>query len=384
MIERQLTLCTGGRVALPGYACVLPFGYAHNAGVYRLRVAQTGEWEGLTVRAFWHRGGSAEPLVTLVTDGGMAVPARITAQSGPGTLTFEGSDGSCTVTSASVPFLVRGNAGTDDPDMPEPGTPAWQLFLEEVRKRSGGLSGAEKALLLALLEAAAYTDETAQANLAALKALWSDASTPDTPDTPTQPDTPDPDPDPEPDPEPTAKVLYALPKATVFTGADGEQIDTQLTPLKTNESFSIALTASGNAAVSLHYLYICMRNSSPWPGLALYPMEKKLQQALQGKDAASNNSFAKEYDLTGSYTLRYVLTYDAEKALYAVRFRFNDGEVETNQRYCNISEAALSEHLFLGGTTAVSGYGWVGTIADFTVYGECLTEEAALAYLNRA
>ena len=103
MIEQQITLCSNGRAVLSGYSGGLLLGYAHNTGVYRLRVVCSGEWDGTTVVAFWHLPGPAEPLTTLVADGAVEVPALVTAQGGSGTVTFEGSDGTRTVTSASVP-----------------------------------------------------------------------------------------------------------------------------------------------------------------------------------------------------------------------------------------------------------------------------------------
>lgn len=69
MIEQQITLCSNGRAVLSGYSGGLLLGYAHNTGVYRLRVVCSGEWDGTTVVAFWHLPGPAEPLTTLVADG---------------------------------------------------------------------------------------------------------------------------------------------------------------------------------------------------------------------------------------------------------------------------------------------------------------------------
>lgn len=123
MIEQQITLCSNGRAVLSGYSGGLLLGYAHNTGVYRLRVVCSGEWDGTTVAAFWHLPGSGRPLTTLVADGAVEVPALVTAQGGSGTVTFEGSDGTRTVTSASVPYRVLTNSGTTDPTLPEPGTP---------------------------------------------------------------------------------------------------------------------------------------------------------------------------------------------------------------------------------------------------------------------
>lgn len=132
MIEFPITLTSGGSVCLPGHASALALGYTKNKGVYRLHVDATGEWEGLTIRAFWHLPGGGAPASTLVKDGYVAVPASVTAQPGKGCITFEGSDGTRTVTSADLWYRVSANSGTEDGSMPEPGTPAWQELVDAV------------------------------------------------------------------------------------------------------------------------------------------------------------------------------------------------------------------------------------------------------------
>ena len=102
MIEFPITLTSGGSVCLPGHAFALALGYTKNRGVYRLAISATGEWEGLTIRAFWHVPDGKDPASSLVTDGSVAVPASVTAQPGSGCVTFEGSDGAKTVTSAPL------------------------------------------------------------------------------------------------------------------------------------------------------------------------------------------------------------------------------------------------------------------------------------------
>lgn len=79
MIEFPITLTSGGSVCLPGHAFALALGYTKNRGVYRLRVDATSEWEGLTIRAFWHVPDGKDPASTLVADGYVDVPASVTA-----------------------------------------------------------------------------------------------------------------------------------------------------------------------------------------------------------------------------------------------------------------------------------------------------------------
>ena len=228
MIEQQITLCSNGRAVLSGYSGGLLLGYAHNTSVYRLRVVCSGEWDGTTVVAFWHLPGPAGPLTTLVADGSVEVPALVTAQGGSGTVTFEGSDGTRTVTSASVPYRVLSNSGTTDPTLPELGTPAWQQFLQQVKRElrnaASGLSDEERGLILALFRHAVYDNGEMLPHYNALAALWSGSSLPDVPPTPSQPDTPNP-------PNnglPTPRYKLAAPKT--FVPANKEWIDTGIKP----------------------------------------------------------------------------------------------------------------------------------------------------------
>ena len=225
MIEQQITLCSNGRAVLSGYSGGLLLGYAHNTGVYRLRVVCSGEWDGTTVAAFWHLPGPAGPLTTLVADGTVEVPALVTAQGGSGTVTFEGSDGTRTVTSASVPYRVLSNSGTTDPTLPEPGTPAWQQFLQQVKRElrnaAAGLSDEERGLILALFRHAVYDNGEMLPHYNALAALWSGSSLPDVPPTPSQPEKPS-----APVTVPGETAVYELTTPTVFKAAEKKYIDT--------------------------------------------------------------------------------------------------------------------------------------------------------------
>lgn len=145
MIEFPITLTSGGSVCLPGHAYALALGYTKNRGVYHLHVDATGEWEGLTIQAFWHLPGGGAPASTLVKDGYVAVPASVTAQPGNGCITFEGSNGTRTVTSADLRYRVSANSGTEDGSMPEPGTPAWQELVGAVKSDAAAVQQAAQA-----------------------------------------------------------------------------------------------------------------------------------------------------------------------------------------------------------------------------------------------
>lgn len=257
MIEQQITLCSNGRAVLSGYSGGLLLGYAHNTGVYRLRVVCSGEWDGTTVVAFWHLPGPAEPLTTLVADGAVEVPALVTAQGGSGTVTFEGSDGTRTVTSASVPYRVLSNSGTTDPTLPEPGTPAWQQFLQQVKRElrnaASGLSDEERGLILALFRHAVYDNGEMLPHYNALAALWSGSSLPDVPPTPSQPDTPNND-------LPTPRYKLAAPKT--FVPANKEFIDTGIKPfaaIDTGMDLTVyaTFTVADSVASTVSVLYDC-------------------------------------------------------------------------------------------------------------------------------
>ena len=132
MIEQSVSLASNGVVKVPGYEQLVRFGYTKNRGVYRLAVSATGEWEGLAIRCFWHVPDGKDPASSLVVDGYVDVPASVTAQPGSGCVTFDGSDGTKTVTSADLRYRVSANSGTEDGTEPEPGTPAWQQLVDAV------------------------------------------------------------------------------------------------------------------------------------------------------------------------------------------------------------------------------------------------------------
>lgn len=132
MIEQSVSLASNGVVKVPGYEQIVRFGYTKNRGVYRLYVDATGEWEGMAIRCSWHVPDSKDPASSLVVDGYVDVPASVTAQPGNGCITFEGSNGTKTVTSADLRYRVSANSGTEDGTEPEPGTPAWQELVDAV------------------------------------------------------------------------------------------------------------------------------------------------------------------------------------------------------------------------------------------------------------
>lgn len=163
MIEFPITLTSGGSVCLPGHAFALALGYTKNRGVYRLHVDATGEWAGLAIRAFWHIPGGADPPASLVVDGYVDVPASVTAQPGSGCVTFEGSDGTKTVTSADLRYRVSANSGTEDGTEPEPGTPAWQQLVDAVHTDAAAAEQAKTDAQTAAQQAGVSAKKAGQA-----------------------------------------------------------------------------------------------------------------------------------------------------------------------------------------------------------------------------
>ena len=163
MIEFPITLTSGGSVCLPGRAYALALGYTKNRGVYRLHVDATGEWEGLAIRCFWHVPDGKAPASSLVVDGYVDVPASVTAQPGNGCITFEGSDGTMTVTSADLRYRVSANSGTEDGTTPEPGTPAWQQLVDAVHTDATAAEQAKTDAQTAAQQAGASAQKAGQA-----------------------------------------------------------------------------------------------------------------------------------------------------------------------------------------------------------------------------
>lgn len=162
MIKQSVSLASNGVVKVPGYEQLVRFGYTKNRGVYRLHVDATGEWEGLAIRAFWHVPDGKDPLSSLVVDGYVDVPASVTAQPGNGCITFEGSNGTKTVTSADLRYRVSANSGTEDGTTPEPGIPAWQQLVDAVHTDATTAEQAKTDAQTAAREAAASADNADQ------------------------------------------------------------------------------------------------------------------------------------------------------------------------------------------------------------------------------
>lgn len=167
MIEQSVSLASNGVVKVPGYEQLVRFGYTKNRGVYRLAVTAAGEWEGLTIRAFWHLPGGGAPASSLVVDGYVAVPASVTVQPGDGCITFEGSDGTKTVTSADLRYRVAANSGTEDGTEPEPGTPAWQELVGAVHTDAIAAEQAKTDAQTAAQQAGAAAQKAAASEKAA-------------------------------------------------------------------------------------------------------------------------------------------------------------------------------------------------------------------------
>lgn len=163
MIELSVSLASNGAAKLAGYEQMLRFGYTKNRGVYRLAVTASGEWKGLAVRCFWHVPGGKDPPSSLVVDGYVDVPASVTAQPGNGCITFEGSDGTKTVTSADLRYRVAANSGTEDGTEPEPGTPAWQAFVDAVKESAASAEQSKTEALDAAEQAGASAQKAEQA-----------------------------------------------------------------------------------------------------------------------------------------------------------------------------------------------------------------------------
>lgn len=174
MIEQSVSLASNGVVKVPGYEQMVRFGYTKNRGVYRLHVDATGEWAGLAIRCFWHVPDGKDPASSLVVDGYVDVPASVTAQPGSGCVTFDGSDGTKTVTSADLRYRVSANSGTEDGSMPEPGTPAWQELVDAVHTDATAAEQAKTDAQTAASEAATSAgnaDQSAQEAAGSLQEL---------------------------------------------------------------------------------------------------------------------------------------------------------------------------------------------------------------------
>lgn len=133
MIRHNVSLDSSGRARLDDKEHELFLGYSANRDVYALNVLAGPEWAGLAIRVFWHIPGGADPPASLVVDGSVTVPALVTARSGTGCITFEGTDGGKLIASADVLYRVGSNSGTTAGATHDPEPDAWQQFVDAVK-----------------------------------------------------------------------------------------------------------------------------------------------------------------------------------------------------------------------------------------------------------
>lgn len=379
MIEQQITLCSNGRAVLSGYSGGLLLGYAHNTGVYRLRVVCSGEWDGTTVVAFWHLPGPAEPLTTLVADGAVEVPALVTAQGGSGTVTFEGSDGTRTVTSASVPYRVLTNSGITDPTLPEPGTPAWQQFLQQVKRElrnaAAGLSDEERGLILALFRHAVYDNGEMLPHYNALAALWSGSSLPDVPPTPSQPEKPS-----TPVTVPGETAVYELTTPTVFKTAEKKYIDTGVKlfeDISTQPTWTILLDSTDFASLkglaSSAALFHCGTSDDSnlrviaWSNGGVYFNLYGVDTNLGWWVGSSSSYLRMCLQIRGK---QYKLSYDA-----------TEGSWTDIPNYSANIDATLLLGAYREDNGTVGRF-WEGNLNKFAVYNKLLTDEQIKTFME--
>ena len=110
-----------------------------------------------------------EMTIRLERNGAAMVP-------GAGCITFEGTDGSRTVTSADVRCRVCANSGTAEGAMPAPATPAWEALVGLLG--TGGITTAEKQALLEVLRTLAAGNDAAMTAYDRLAALWDSTQPP--------------------------------------------------------------------------------------------------------------------------------------------------------------------------------------------------------------
>ena len=133
MLSQTVQLNDNGSAKVCGGNTELRFGYVKNENVYSVNFELSPEWEGLYIRVFWHVPEGDDPPSSLVVDGSVTVPPAVTAITGVGKITLEGTDGTKTITSSDVTYRVYENSGISDGTDPELGSSAWEQFVNEVK-----------------------------------------------------------------------------------------------------------------------------------------------------------------------------------------------------------------------------------------------------------
>lgn len=133
MLSQTVKLNDNGSAKVCGGNTELRFGYVKNENIYSVNFELSPEWEGLYIRVFWHVPEGDDPSSSLVVDGSVTVPPAVTAITGVGKITLEGTDGTKTITSSDVTYRVYENSGISDGTDPELGSSAWEQFVNEVK-----------------------------------------------------------------------------------------------------------------------------------------------------------------------------------------------------------------------------------------------------------
>lgn len=146
MVDVELLLSDNGGVRIypTEWHNTIYFGYQKNANIYRLHIVRSKVWQNLTVRAFFHTADKQDPPAQLFVNDYVNVPALITAKTVGGVITIEGTDGSCALTTADIPYVVSENSGVDDGSTPEPASPAWVQLVNEINAEAEAAKAAAK------------------------------------------------------------------------------------------------------------------------------------------------------------------------------------------------------------------------------------------------
>lgn len=418
MLTFEVMIGSSGAVKTTGCEQMLYLGYSKNRGVYRLHVTADGEWEEMAIRCFWHLPDGTGPAAILVEDGMVDVPASVTAVPGIGCITFEGSNGTRTITSSDLRYRVRANAGTEDGSLPEPGTPAWEAFLkahpssgttltigtvesgetadasikdgklnlilpkgEKGERGADGLPGAKgdpgpagekgengapgtglddsarEALMILLKTIAAQTDATQNA-YKTLQQLWGSTE------------------------EDTDGLVYRLEAPKAFAPANKECIDTGIrmfASIDPKPSYTIlfevqygeSISAKGSTWVLLH----CMEESGLWPGFVVQVVgDGSLQTNIYGGKAG----FASMSVLKGR-PYKFAVRISGTTAT-----RWQSAETKSDFTISNYN-TTVDKSLIVGcyqQSDGTKGRFFDGTLYQCLVYNKALTDEQIETWLK--
>lgn len=178
-------------------------------------------------------------------------------------------------------------------------------------------------------------------------------------------------------------ALYRLPAPTVFNGTS-DYIDTNVKLMENDIDFTITMYfTNGDITNTAAPVFHCVRETSPWPGLAIQRRNSPATQyAIGGLQATQ---IPTPWLIAQGLYYKIVIRHTAGSDLYLFDSSSNGVRETQISQSATASAIANDKNLLLGcyqDNSGNKGRWWAGTISDFTIYDSVLDDAAVDAYLG--